>query len=225
MDLLNSNELTYVITIYAVLPTIVIVLLFNLLTDLDRQVSTYEGMLLDNKVDCINNVADDHDSLEVRENLIKQVRDNLRSVDKFIIVSSRYLHMTMSFYLIYLVSSFLYELLHFNKLILLYSSITVYLIYFTLYTFAEMRTIEELKLRKKYLYYGLYTFALAVLPFALVVYLCLVTSWQVQSFFIAWITANVIQIGIWWLVFPVHDKPLNKLNKVSKNILQLTKGD
>lgn len=188
----DTDIVTYAITIYAVLPTIVIVLLFSFLTDLDRQVAQYESMLLDKG-----------------HPMFTSIRNRLREVDKFIIVSSRYLHLTMSFYLLFLLGSFAIVVLVQYKLLIINIIMIIYFLYATFYILNEVTTIDKLNLNHKVAYYGISLIAFYLIPIGLLCGPNII--FLEKSFYLLWATINISQIALWWLIFPVKDKPLKKI--------------
>lgn len=207
-DYILKDIVSILITLYAIVPSIVITVMYSFLSSIEKELSDNwrEFSQLDNK---------------------KKIKRD--KIDRFVVVSSKIFHVSMGYYLIQLAASLISECLKLeNDLFLLIPRIStgICMIYFFLYFWGDIsRSLSLLFLGKEnqnkwgFLGISLYLITLyGILPLAGLVYYLGQNEKEIHWHLI-WISITILHLVLWWLIIPFIYKPLTNLSLLKRKCL------
>jgi hypothetical protein len=209
----------YLIKLFAVAPAIIITVMYSFLARTEADLTNLRGAV---KKYC-------HQYEDEKEKY-KQLENAALEVNKFVIISAKYLHLGMSYYLLMLASSLaavLFDSDYWSTLWWLIMGTCVYFLYFWLYlAFDIWDSFNKISDRKRFVFGWmaviiiLYGAAPLLLPFADLSRRDFF-PYGVVSSYLAWITLTSVYICFWWLVVPYFYKPLTNLSYIRRTVYPL----
>lgn len=200
-----KDIITYLITLYAVVPSIIITVMYSFLSNVEVELSRVWEQS-----------TSDDSSEELQKRAFK--------VNKFVIVSAKLFHLIMSYYLTLLFAALLSKCIptsneNVSKVIFVASAI--YFSYFILYLFCDI--IKSFKtafnndfVEKAFVY--IYVFLIhGAFPISLPIlftYFIKVDEFYIHTW---WITLTIFFLLTWWTMVPLLYKPLTNLSYIMRN--------
>jgi len=220
-----KDIVSFLITIYAIVPSIVITVMYSFLSNMESEVSEMWSRLYDK---CHQNSGN---------NNLNLLKEEMRKIDRFIVASSKILHYSMSYYLIQLFCALLAKSFNFvdkGALIFSWAGHLMFIMYFFMYYQYSVKKAFELSFRgednegkksKDYKWIKWYMFAVyGFLP--LLLFLVLFCAWlpfncfpfepMEVNFHLWWIAMTILHLLLWWLIIPFYYKPLTRLSTIKR---------
>lgn len=192
----------YLITLFAVAPSVIIAVMFNFLSTIEIEISK----LVKNE--------------NGKENKYSA------NVKAFTILSSKFLHLTMSYYLLLLFSSlairsFLPDSYTFWAMI---AATVIYIIYAMFYINMDLRFSLKVLDKYKDAKYINTSFIHNILIFY-IAFIIIPIVFQIPFYFkqnpitihLSWITLSMLYLTFWWLKYPFQYSPLSNIGKYLSN--------
>ena len=190
-EIITGGEIiSYLITLYAVVPAVVITVLYNFLTSIEIEAARYSN-----------------------ENIKKS--DPSIALNKFNFMSSKYFHLTMSYYLIMLFSTLIYKAFvssvtdNGNIFLVFVLSTASSIGYAIWYIFADVK--PGIPFESLYKFAWVLVVIFAIIPAVSIIFYSFTGTKTQHNLNFGWIGVSVLHLMIWWLGFPFKYRPLTNL--------------
>lgn len=199
---LNHPYKDLLTALYAVVPSIIIVVMYNFISNIE--------------IEAMKIKVNDNGNYLVKKNEIATIKFYQVKTKKFTLFSSKFLHLTMSFYLVTLLGSLIQWFFSVNSI-----AIVVATIFFCIYSFFYIHTdvmkalpliygkkCPKFKKITKSTFFITLFIALPLVGNTIIFFL------KNEIFDVSWIFLTMLYIVVWWLIFPSQYKPLTNLAEI-----------
>jgi len=226
MSINQSEIIGYLITLYAIVPSIIITMMYGFLSSTENDLLSVMKQLHEIEIKNGENIENSK-----KEN-IKKLEIKVKLVEKFIIVSSKIFHISMAYYLIMLLTALISKCIpssvgpnSMTTIVVFCVGSVVYYVYIFIYSERDIiKNIDRVFENSKnghlfiYIYIGiLHLLFPVVLPIAFRVF----TNCHEMFIHLWWISLTIFHLLVWWLVYPLKYQPLTNLSQIKREMFKL----